>query len=50
MRNVIESMVVVDFDGILDLDDLPLEFSGGEPAAQSPSMDGQAARAGYAHR
>lgn len=26
LRNVIESMVVVDFDGVLDLDDLPVEL------------------------
>jgi two-component system response regulator HydG len=28
LRNVIESMVVVDFDGVLDLDDLPPELGG----------------------
>jgi len=28
LRNVIESMVVVDYDGILDLDDLPPEIGG----------------------
>jgi two-component system response regulator HydG len=28
LRNTIESMIVVDFDGVLDLDDLPMEFSG----------------------
>ncbi len=27
LRNVVESMVVVDFDGVLDLDDLPSELS-----------------------
>jgi two-component system response regulator HydG len=27
LRNVIESMVVVDFDGVLDLDDLPAELA-----------------------
>jgi len=26
LRNVVESMVVVDYDGVLDLDDLPSEF------------------------
>jgi two-component system response regulator HydG len=31
LRNVVESMVVVDYDGLLDLDDLPEEL--GEPAA-----------------
>jgi two-component system response regulator HydG len=29
LRNVIESMVVVDYDGVLDLDDLPAELAGG---------------------
>jgi two-component system response regulator HydG len=39
LRNVIESMVVVDFDGVLDLDDLPTELA---PAGdQSPSAIGQ---------
>jgi two-component system response regulator HydG len=28
LRNTIESMIVVDFDGVLDLDDLPPEFIG----------------------
>ena len=28
LRNVIESMVVVDYDGLLDLDDLPEELAG----------------------
>jgi two-component system, NtrC family, response regulator HydG len=27
LRNVIESMVVVDYDGVLDLDDLPSELA-----------------------
>jgi two-component system response regulator HydG len=31
LRNVVESMVVVDYDGVLDIDDLPDEL--GEPAA-----------------
>jgi two-component system, NtrC family, response regulator HydG len=40
LRNVIESMVVVDYDGLLDVDDLPEELSGpvetsGEPATNS---------------
>ncbi len=40
LRNVIESMVVVDYDGLLDLDDLPEELAGpappiGEPASAS---------------
>jgi two-component system response regulator HydG len=28
LRNVVESMVVVDYDGVLDLDDLPPELGG----------------------
>ena len=40
LRNVIESMVVVDYDGLLDLDDLPEELAGptehsGGPTATS---------------
>ena len=40
LRNVVESMVVVDYDGLLDLDDLPEELAepaepSGEPATQS---------------
>jgi two-component system response regulator HydG len=31
LRNVVESMVVVDYDGLLDLDDLPEELSDGLP-------------------
>ena len=42
LRNVVESMVVVDYDGLLDLDDLPEELAGppdahGEPSAASLS-------------
>ncbi|MBN2579662.1 MAG: sigma-54-dependent Fis family transcriptional regulator [Pirellulales bacterium] len=42
LRNVVESMVVVDYDGLLDVDDLPEELAGsvtppGEPAAASLS-------------
>ncbi len=34
LRNVVESMVVVDYDGVLDLDDLPVELAASkEPAA-----------------
>lgn len=32
LRNTIESMVVVDYDGVLDVDDLPTELSGAGPA------------------
>ncbi len=42
LRNVVESMVVVDYDGLLDVDDLPEELAdpvepAGEPAAMSLS-------------
>jgi two-component system response regulator HydG len=33
LRNTIESMVVVDIDGVLDIDDLPLEFAGQNAAS-----------------
>jgi len=39
LRNVIESMIVVDNDGILDLDDLPSELEE-DPPAQHESSDG----------
>lgn len=44
LRNAIESMVVVDFDGELDLDDLPEQFQlgtseGNEPATGSALSD-----------
>jgi two-component system response regulator HydG len=40
LRNVVESMVVVDYDGLLDVDDLPEEFCAspeptGEPSSAS---------------
>ena len=35
VKNVVESMVVVDYDGLLDMDDLPEELAGpAEPAAE----------------
>lgn len=34
LRNVVESMVVVDFDGVLDLDDLPSELGGDAEVAE----------------
>jgi two-component system response regulator HydG len=38
LRNVIESMVVVDYDEVLDLDDLPSELAASaEPAAEAVS-------------
>jgi two-component system response regulator HydG len=39
LRNVIESMVVVDFDGVLDVDDLPAELA--PSAGEIASPDGQ---------
>ncbi|HEY1600241.1 MAG TPA: sigma-54 dependent transcriptional regulator [Pirellulales bacterium] len=33
LRNVVESMVVVDYDGVLDVDDLPAELAGPPDAA-----------------
>jgi two-component system response regulator HydG len=33
LRNVVESMVVVDYDGLLDLDDLPEELTDNLPPA-----------------
>jgi len=36
LRNVVESMVVVDYDGVLDIDDLPVELAApSEPVAES---------------
>jgi two-component system, NtrC family, response regulator HydG len=38
LRNVVESMVVVDYDGLLDVDDLPEEFCTGlEPQNEASS-------------
>jgi two-component system response regulator HydG len=37
LKNAIESMVVVDYDEVLDVDDLPPELAGGEPAAAAPN-------------
>ncbi|MCE5304009.1 MAG: sigma-54 dependent transcriptional regulator [Planctomycetaceae bacterium] len=37
LRNVVESMVVVDYDGLLDVDDLPEELAGpAPPQTESP--------------
>jgi two-component system, NtrC family, response regulator HydG len=39
LRNVVESMVVVDYDGLLDLDDLPEELADPvEPACEPPAQ------------
>ncbi|MBI2824320.1 MAG: sigma-54-dependent Fis family transcriptional regulator [Planctomycetia bacterium] len=36
LRNVVESMVVVDYDGVLDVDDLPAELAGpAEPPVEA---------------
>jgi len=40
LRNVLESMVVVDYDGLLDVDDLPEELAG--PAEASEPAPGDA--------
>ncbi|MCA9258000.1 MAG: sigma-54-dependent Fis family transcriptional regulator [Planctomycetales bacterium] len=40
LKNAIESMVVVDMDEVLDLDDLPLEFIGGEAETEVVERDG----------
>jgi two-component system response regulator HydG len=37
LRNVVESMVVVDYDGLLDVDDLPEELGGTTEPAGEPS-------------
>jgi two-component system, NtrC family, response regulator HydG len=36
LRNFVESMVVVDYDGLLDVDDLPSELSDASDAAETP--------------
>src|SRR5207302_9303576 len=40
LRNTIESMVVVDFDGVLDIDDLPTELAGPAPAVPAEQAPG----------
>jgi two-component system, NtrC family, response regulator HydG len=37
LRNVVESMVVVDYDGLLDVDDLPEELAGAAPVVGEPA-------------
>ncbi len=37
LRNVVESMVVVDYDGLLDVDDLPEELAGPPAPVDQPS-------------
>jgi two-component system response regulator HydG len=41
LRNVIESMVVVDSDGVLDLDDLPEELHAAPPPADASHLTGK---------
>jgi two-component system, NtrC family, response regulator HydG len=40
LRNTIESMVVVDVDGVLDVDDLPVEMMDPSDAADAPGDEG----------
>ncbi len=40
LKNTIESMVVVDYDGMLDLDDLPEELLPGGPGTPDPGASG----------
>ena len=47
LRNVVESMVVVDYDGLLDLDDLPEELvERGETLSNAPAGNSLAALVG----
>jgi two-component system response regulator HydG len=36
LRNVLESMIVVDYDGVLDVDDLPSELAAPSDAGEEP--------------
>jgi len=40
IKNTIESMVVVDYDGVLDLDDLPTDLSAGDQVASAAHGEG----------
>ena len=42
IKNTIESMVVVDYDGVLDLDDLPTDLSPGDQSVSDPRGKGLA--------
>ncbi len=46
LRNFVESMVVVDVDGILDVDDLPPELAGVAPEATDRAVEGPAGLVG----
>ncbi len=48
LRNVVESMVVVDFDGFLDVDDLPDEILDGTPTDFSEPASSQGNSSDYA--
>lgn len=41
LKNAIESMVVVDYDGVLDLDDLPPELTDGDATPQLAAGGGE---------
>jgi two-component system response regulator HydG len=40
LKNAIESMVVVDYDEVLDVDDLPPELAGGDASPAAAASDG----------
>ena len=40
LKNIIESMVVVDYDGVLDLDDLPPELAGRDSEPEPNGLGG----------
>ena len=40
LRNIVESMIVVDFDGVLDVDDLPMELSEASEQHFDANSDG----------
>ncbi len=46
IKNTIESMVVVDYDGVLDLDDLPTDLSPGDPTISDSQDKGLAGLVG----
>ncbi len=46
LRNFVESMVVIDVDGVLDMDDLPPELAGVSPATTTGAIEGPAGLVG----
>ncbi len=46
LRNIVESMIVVDADGKLDVDDLPPELSDAPAQPRNPDVDGSSALVG----